>query len=294
MTPRTIRMLSIVGIGLCGSLVHAETLMDIYQRAVQNDPVIRQAEATYLATIEARPQALSNLLPSLSFSAGRSSSNQDDPNPATNFVTGEPSETVVGTETQRDSNNWTVELSQTVFDWSRFMTMKQADRRVTQAETEFQLARQTLLLRVSEAYFNVLAAEDALASAVAAREAIGRQLEQAQRRFEVGLIAITDVQEAQAGFDQAVAAEIAAERALATAQEFLREIIGESAPDLAGPAEDLPLVAPVPADPEAWVEAAMQQNLALVSSRIAADIAQDNISIQRASRLPTLRFSSSL
>src|SRR5690606_34445910 len=104
----------------------------------------------------------------------------------------------------------------------------------------------------------------------------------------------TDVQEAQAGFDQAVAAEIAAERALATAQEFLREIIGEPAPDLAGPAEDLPLVAPVPADPEAWVEAAMQQNLALVSSRIAADIAQDNISIRRASRLPTLRFSSSL
>ena len=149
---------------------------------------------------------------------------------------------------------------------------------------------QDLLLRVSDVYFNVLAAEDTLAAAGVTRDARGRQLEQAQRRFEVGLIAITDVQEVQAGYDQAVALEIAAQRSVATSVEFLREIIGESVPELAGPRADMPLLTPDPADAEQWVMTALAQNLALVSSRIAADIAEDDISIQRAGRLPTLNL----
>ena len=100
----------------------------------------------------------------------------------------------------------------------------------------------------------MLAAEDNLASAVAAREAIARQLEQAQRRFEVGLIAITDVQQSQAAFDDAVATEIDAQRLLATAQEFLREIVGEIVADLASPIDDLPLLTPDPANAEQWVQ----------------------------------------
>src|SRR5690606_15706971 len=125
-----------------------------------------------------------------------------------------------------------------------------------------------------------------------AREAFERQLEQAQRRFEVGLIAITDVQETQAAFDSAVAQEIEAERVLATEQERLREIIGDYVTNLASPAAEIPLVSPDPANPDEWVAVALRQNLALASARIAADIAQDDISIQRASRLPTISFSS--
>ena len=146
------------------------------------------------------------------------------------------------------------------------------------------------MIRVAEAYFTVLAAEDTLASDIAAREAIARQLEQAQRRFEVGLIAITDVQESQAGYDTAVATTIQAERTLATAQEFLREIIGEYVTELAGPLEEIPLLTPDPANAEQWVRTALQQNLELVSARIGADIAQDEIAIQRSGRLPTLSF----
>ncbi|MDX1563347.1 MAG: TolC family outer membrane protein, partial [Gammaproteobacteria bacterium] len=148
-------------------------------------------------------------------------------------------------------------------------------------------------IRVAEAYFNVLAAEDSLASEIAARESIARQLEQAQRRNEVGLDPITVVQEAQAGYDQAVAAVIAAERVLATAQEFLREIIDDYVVDLKSPVEELPLIRPNPENVEQWVEIAEAQNLSLVSTRINADIAQDDVKISRSVRFPTLSLSAS-
>jgi outer membrane protein len=268
-----------------------ESLIDIYERALQNDPALREAEANYLATAEARPQARSSLLPSLRFGAQRSRNYSETSSPVDFFGGVSPFST---SESQRDPQSLSVSLDQTVFDWGNYVQLQQADKVVARAETDFAAAQQDLLLRVADTYFNVLAAEDNLASAVAARESIARQLEQAQRRFEVGLIAITDVQETQAGFDQAVADEIAAQRVLATNQEFLREIIGDYVTDLSGPTEDLPLLSPSPANPEQWVETALQQNLALVSSRISRDIADDDIRIQRSTRLPTLNFSTSL
>jgi len=286
-----------VAIGLlmgAASPAAAENLIDIYQRALQYDPTIREAEASYLARLEAKPQARSAILPFLSFSAGTSTSHSEDPNRPTNFATGEVDRNISSTEVDRDGTNFNVRLNQTVFDWGQFLALKQADKFLAQAETDYQVARQDLLVRVASTYFLVLAAEDTLASEVAAREAIGRQLEQAERRFEVGLIAITDVQEAQAGYDQAIAAEIEAQRNLATTQEFLREIIGESIVDLAGPAEEIPLLRPDPGNAEAWVQTALDQNLPLISSRIASDIALDGVAIQRSVRLPTLSLSGTL
>jgi outer membrane protein len=272
-----------------GLLDTQQSLLDIYQRALQNDPSIREAEATYLATAEVRPQARSTLLPTLSFGSTLTHRFSESQTPAVEQATGV---TTGGSASQQevDADSLFVGLTQTLFDWGRYATLRQADKRVARAETVYQTALQDLLLRVSDVYFDVLAAEDTLAAAVVTREARGRQLEQAQRRFEVGLIAITDVQEVQAGFDQAVALEIAAQRLVATSREFLREIIGESVPDLAGPRGDMPLLTPDPADEEQWVATALEQNLALVSSRIAADIAQDDIAIQRAGRLPTLNL----
>jgi outer membrane protein len=271
-----------------GSQANQESLMDIYQRALQNDPSIREAEANYMATAEVKPQARSAILPTLRFSASRSSRYSQNPFGA-QLGSGE----VIGQGSEFDSDNHSlsVSLSQTVFDWGQFTTLKQADKRVARAETDYEAAKQDLLVRVSNAYFNVLAAEDTLASTIAARESISRQLEQAQRRYDVGLIAITDVQESQAGYDSAVASVIAAQQALATAQESLREIIGELVTNLAGPTDELPLLTPDPASAEQWVNTALGQNLSVISNRIAVDIAQDDITIQRASRLPTLNFS---
>jgi outer membrane protein len=295
MKPEKLALLSIaVAVGLLARTADAqESLVEIYGKALENDPALREAEANYLATAEARPQARGSLLPSLQLTTSTSRSDAENPNPPLDFQTGQPSLIISSTESQRDADNLSLGLNQSIFDWGRYVTLRQADKIVARAETDFAAAQQGLILRVATTYFEVLAAEDNLASAVAARESIARQLEQAQRRFEVGLIAITDVQETQAGYDRAVADEIAAQRALASSQEFLREIIGEYVTELAGPTEDLPLLNPDPANPEQWVDTALEQNLALVSSRIGRDIAEDDIKIQRSVRFPTVDFSTS-
>lgn len=277
-----------VALGACltAQVSAQESLIDVYQRALMNDPAIREAEATYLATAEVKPQARSALLPSLTFGATRRHTFSDirgsgvvDP------VTG----TAAGRQQrQLDAQGTSVSLTQSVFNWSQYKTLKQADKQVVRAETDFRVAQQDLIVRVATAYFAVLGAEDNLASAVAQRDSVSRQLEQSQRRFEVGLIAITDVQQSQAGYDDSVAAEIEAQRLLASAYEQLREIIGEIVQDLASPTDELPLLTPDPANEDEWVRAALESNLSLQSSRLAADVASDQIEIERGNRLPEL------
>ncbi|HEY5666808.1 MAG TPA: TolC family outer membrane protein, partial [Gammaproteobacteria bacterium] len=268
---------------------------EIYLRALDSDPVLREAEATYLASAEARPQARSALLPSLTLESGLDGSRSETTGPfgIGPIDLGDPVEiTTINSRGSSDSLN--LRLSQPLLNFANLRNLRQAEKTVAQAETDLAAARQELLLRVADAYFNVLAAEDTLAAEIAARESLSQQLEQAQRRFDVGLIAITDVQEARAGYDQSVANVIAAERALATSHEFLREIIGDEVTDLRSPGENLPLVNPEPFNVDEWVAAAEEQNLALISSRIGADIAQDEIDKQRAARLPTVSLSGNL
>ena len=294
MNSKLFRLITVAGLlGLAQPGSAQEDLLNIYQRALQNDPVIREAEAIYLATLESRPQARSSLLPQLSLNASATTADSTDNTPTTNFQTGQPTFAVISSQTERDSTSLSLNLDQIIFDKSRFVAFRQAGKQVLRADTDYELAKQDLLIRVAETYFDVLAADDTLAAEQAAREAIGRQLEQAQRRFEVGLIAITDVQESQAAYDFSIATEISAQRFLATAREFLREIIGEYIADLASPATQIPLLSPEPANVEDWVRASFEQNLELTSSRITAEIALDDIAIQRGSRLPVLRLSGS-
>lgn len=289
MLPIQKRLAALALTALCAAPAMAqEGLIEIYQRALQNDPAVREAEATYLANAEIKPQTRAGLLPGLTFGATRSNRFSDTIGGAVD-TDGTP----IGSRSvfDQDGSGWSITLTQTLFDWSQYASLRQADKVVARAETDYESAKQDLLIRVATRYFDVLAAEDNLASAVAAREAISRQLEQAQRRFEVGLIAITDVQQSQAGYDDAVAAEIEAQRLLSTSHEFLREIVGEIVTDLQSPTDELPLVTPDPASAEQWVATALQQNLALVSSRLQTEVAADNIDIQRGNRLPTLSLS---
>ena len=289
------RSIAVLGLLVCATApVSAENLLDVYRLALMYDPVLREAEANYLARREILPQTRSFLLPSLSLALGGSTSHQADPNRPTNFATGQQDPDILSTEADRDSSNWSLRLNQTLFNWGALVAFKRADKQVAQAETDLEVTRQNLLVRVSSAYFQALAAEDTLVSETTAREAIGRQLEQAQRRFEVGLIAITDVQEAQAGYDLAIAAEIGAQQNVATAHELLREIIGESIMELDGPMDEIPLMRPDPDNAEEWVQTALDGNLALISSRIASDIALDDVALQRSGRYPTLSLSGNL
>ena len=266
---------------------HTDTLWDIYQMARQNDPQLREAEANRLATREAKPQALGALLPQINGTVNATNDEADIDSVGTR---NSPIPVVTASHGREDNLNWRVELRQTLFRWDQWVSFRQADKEVLQADVDYQVAELNLFTRISEAYFNVLAAQDTLAANTAAREAIGRQLEQAQKRFEVGLIAITDVQESQSGYDQAVAAEIVAKRTLATSKEVLREIVGDYPGELAMPKEQIPLIPPEPADESQWVEVALQQNLSLQSAQLGAEIARDNVSIARSGHLPTIDF----
>jgi len=271
-------------IGVSGP-AHSASLLEIYQRALQGDPQIHEAEARRLAALEAKPQARSAYLPQLS--AGGSYAMSETSGPRSFFDdTGE--RRIVDADIENDVFSWDVTLRQSLFRWDHVVGLRQADKTVARAEAVREAAQQDLIIRVAQRYFDVLAAEDRLTSIHADRTAIARQLEQAKQRFEVGLIAITDVQESQAAYDNAVANEIAAKRSLATAREYLREITGEYVSELSAPAENFPLIAPDPSDEASWVDMALTQNLTLLASRIDEQLARDQIALRRTGRYPTL------
>jgi outer membrane protein len=269
------------------ALLNAASLLEIYQPASQSDPLIHEAEARRLAALEALPQARGALFPQINAagsweqrnSTGTSIGEDQQGNPDT-FTS----------ETTAETTGWNVGLRQTLFRWDQIVGLKQAGKIVAKAEADREAAQQDLIIRVAARYFEVLGAEDRLTSIHADRLAIARQLEQAKQRFEVGLIAITDVQESQAAYDSSVASEIQAKRELATARNFLREITGEYVSTLSAPGEKFPLPNPNPADQQSWIDLAMGQNLVLVSSRLDEQIARDEIAFRRTGHYPTIDF----
>ncbi|MBN8279577.1 MAG: TolC family outer membrane protein [Gammaproteobacteria bacterium] len=278
---------TLVVLALAAGSASGDTLLQIYEKAAQNDPEIREAEANRLATRQNKPIARGSLLPQVDGTGDYTKQNRESESTSNDAQSGLFALT---TKTRTDGPSWTLNLRQSLFRWDEWVRLSQASKQATQADVDYEAAQQSLIIRISQAYFNVLAAEDTLASEQAAKDAIGRQLEQAQKRFEVGLIAITDVQEAQAAYDQALAAEILAKRTLANQQEALRAITDEFPGTLAKPAEEIPLLPPSPENEDQWVDTAMQQNRTLLSSQIDAQIAKDDISLARTGHLPTVDF----
>ncbi|NCF28321.1 MAG: TolC family outer membrane protein [Gammaproteobacteria bacterium] len=256
----------------------ATTLVDLFDVSLEADPEYQSAVAANLASQELSPQARSFLLPTLS-AGGSVRHNYAD---VRRSATG-PTGTTDWPDYQAD-----ITLTQPVYHHDLWVALEQADLRTKQANAEFAFARQELILRVSERYFDVLKGRDQLAFAQAALEAFGQQLKQAQQRFEVGLIAITDVEEAQAGFDLATADVIAAENDLDNGREALREVTGLYTTDLASLGQAMPLVSPDPADIKQWTETALRQNLEIMAARHAAATAKEEISRMQAGHYPTL------
>ena len=269
-------------------VAQAEDLLAVFERAVSNDPQVREADALRRATLESKPQALASLLPQVSGSVSRQKTATSGDSTSQFVLNGAlvPSDRSGNGDTT--NRGWSLDLRQSVFSWANWVALKRADKSVAQAEADYQAQQQALITRVSDAYFNVLAAQDSVEAQSSALEAISRQLEQADKRFEVGLIAITDVQEAKAARDSSAAGVIAAKRTLASTEEQLREITGEKYSVLAKPSDTMPLKSPDPADEDKWVELSMEQNLALVSSRLAADIARDDVHSAFSGHLPQL------
>ncbi|MEO6080533.1 MAG: TolC family outer membrane protein [Steroidobacteraceae bacterium] len=262
-------------------------LLSVYDQALINDPQIREAQANRMVGREARPAALASLLPQLSATAGRSRS-WSNTNGTQELFPGDPSPLPFDSKSNNSGSTWSINLNQSVFSWERWVALRTADHQVAQSESDYLAALQSLAQRVAQQYFAVLNARDDLEAQEVARNAITRQMEQFEQRFEVGLIAITDVQEAKAERDNAAAQVISAKRRLASAEEQLRATIGEKPVALNELADNMPLASPNPASEEDWVRAAMEQNLTLISSRLAADIAREAVRSAFGGHLPTI------
>src|SRR6202166_4587218 len=250
------RLLTLLALVLSVSAAPAADLLAVYQRALQNDPQLREAEATRLAALEAKPKSLSALLPELTGNGLVSKERDTGSSNTTQSVglppcgpgvpppcssTGTPS-TILETfpfdgKVDTTTHRYTVQLKQSIFSWGNWVTLQRADSQVAQAEADYQAAQQDLMERVAQRYFDVLAAQDDLEAQQLALTSIKRQLEQAESRFQIGLIAVTDVEEARAAHDNGAATVIAAKRTLASTQELLREITGDAFDSLARPIE---------------------------------------------------------
>lgn len=268
-------------LALAAPAAPANELIRVYDLAVQNDPTLAAAAHQRDAGLEAKPQARAAFLPQISASYGRNKETSE----GTESFAGLPETSF---DRDGDADATTLTLNQTVFSWEAIQALRQSSDQVALAETGYRAAEQGLVLRLAEAYFGVLSAADNLRSADAENKAVERQLEQAKKRFEVGLSAITEVQEAQARFDLTTASLLAAEQALVSAKEGLATITGQSSDRFVSLQEDIPLPAPDPADVNAWVSAARENNLELLSAKLSSDIASKGVEIARARHYPTV------
>lgn len=252
----------------------AENLLEIYRQAQKSDPTFLAAQQEFFAVEEAKNQSFALFLPALSLSASYDEINKK--NKAT------------GDSTQYTTKGYNLALNQAIFHNDYFVQYRQADYRVAQAAANFNSAALDLIVRVSQAYFEVLGAIDNLTFSQAEQKAIAEQLHQTKQRFKVGLTAITDVHEAQSRYDQSRAQTIAAENLLAVSRENLREVTGQYPQSLSELAADTPLVRPDPDDIEQWAKIAAEQSLELLAADKAMQIAREEVNRRRSGHYPTL------
>jgi outer membrane protein len=260
--------------------VHAEDLAEIYQLALKNDPLLSSQQSAFTVANEARQQADALYRPNISFNASTSRSRDKT-------TASSSSLTQTGTDTY-STNAYSLVLRQPLYRKDYMSRGNQAEAAEQQADAELKQANQELVLRVGEAYFNVLAAEDNVTFAEAEKNAISRQLDQSKQRFDVGLIAITDVHEARAAYDQANASEIAARNTLATTRQIVRELTGELPQQLTPLGSQMQLVSPDPADINAWINNALANNQRLIAAKSSVEAASQNLEGQRANRHPAV------
>lgn len=262
----------------------AANLWDVYQLVKQNTPLLRQAQADYQASVENKPIALAALLPQLSANAIRERSNY---NGTTATVVNE--KVVQG---QLALNNFStsaqIQLTQTVFNWQDWVALAKADAQAAQAAATYEAARQEVIIQTATAYFNVLEARDILRVTKADEQALAKQLRQAERRYQVGLSGIVNVQQARAAHDQARASVIRNRQGLIAARQALQALTKTPVPNLAGPGETLPLNPPNPNNVTEWVRKGLQQNATLNASKLNAKVAAHEVDRQQAARYPDI------
>ncbi|MDR0805239.1 MAG: outer membrane channel protein TolC [Enterobacteriaceae bacterium] len=263
----------IIGLSLGGlsSLSHAEDLIQVYQQAKSNNPDLRKSESDRDAAYEKISESRGALLPQLGLSAGYNINRGYRDN--------------AGNKT--DVSNGALQLSQTIFDMSLWRQLNITEKQAGVSDVAYQAQQQVLILDTATAYFNVLRSLDILSTTEAQKDALYRQLDQANQRFNVGLVAITDVQNAKAQYDQTLADEVTARNNLDNSLEVLRQISGMFYPELSS-LDTARFSTKRPNDVNTLLKDAESHNLNLLTARLSQDLSREQIKLQQTGHLPTV------
>ena len=249
----------------------ADSLLDIYNDALENDPQYKSAEFSYLAGKEIKVQGRAGLLPNISISA------------QTNW-----NEYYQNGELQNEYNNFSssARLTQPLIRLDSWFKYRQSKFLTDAAEADFAYSQQALIVRTAELYFNVLRAIDNLSAARSEEKAIKKQLDQIRQRYEVGLAAVTEVQEAQLAFDLSLASRTRVEGEVYTAKEALNALVGREILSLDGLVNDLNVTNPVPASKEEWARKAVENNFRLQAANLRKFASKNNARSVASNHLP--------
>ena len=272
---------------LASTITQGESLHDIYELALQNDAQMKAEQAQYLAGLESENLSLSALLPQVNANYDYTDTDQDSTGESIDSTDGITAiNTLTNTDVARDG--YQISLNQALFNlpaWFNFQSGKELSK---QAEATFAANQQNLIVRVVEAYLLVLRAQDNLSASQAQERAFERQLEQTQQRFEVGLIAITDVYEAQAARDLSQVNRIVDENNVSVALERLSILTGQRHSHINVLQEDFDIKLPEPADRAAWVDFAMQNNFNLQAARYGEEASRQSAKASKMGHAPTV------
>lgn len=268
----------IIGLSLGGfsALGHADDLMQVYQQAKSNNPDLRKVETDRDAAYEKISESRGALLPQLGLNAGYNINRGYRDNSGS----------------KSDVSSGTLQLSQTIFDMSLWRQLNITEKQAGVQDVAYQAQQQTLILDTATAYFNVLRGLDILSTTEAQKEALYRQLDQARQRFNVGLVAITDVQNAQAQYDQTLADEVVARNNLENYLEVLRQISGMFYPEL-NSLDTQRFTTKRPNDVNSLLKEAESRNLNLLTARLAQDVAREQIRLEQTGHMPTVSLTAS-
>lgn len=269
-------LLIVLGLGGFSTLSQAENLMQVYKQARESNPDLRASAATRDAAFEKINESRSPLLPQLGLGVDYNHTNgyRDANGINSNVASG------------------SLQLTQTLFDMSKWRALTLQEKTAGIADVTFQTAQQALILNTATAYFNVLSAIDALSYTEAQKQAVYRELDQTTQRFNVGLVAITDVQNARSTYDTVLANEVTARNALDNSLEVLRQVSGVYYPELASlNIDNFQTQRPEPVNN--LLKESENRNLSLLSARLSQDLAREQIRYYQTGHMPTLDLTAS-
>jgi outer membrane protein len=284
MTKKTSIFLLLISAFLLPSIALAKTenLMDAYYLGLANDPTFKSQYEVWMASRENIPIARANLLPQINFTGSQTRYYNQN---AFYSIRPEPDTKYYNNNTSYDLN-----ITQPIFNFAYWSALLGAKASVKATTATFSYATQEFITRVATAYFAVLQAQDILYFTQAEKKAVYETLVQTKHKYDVGLLPITGVNEAQASYDTIVATEITNKTDLENKKEQLRVITGTTAPvkfldtlEIA-----VPLIKPNPTNMEQWVKTAEGQNYQILATRYNAIAANENIKQQAAGHLPVI------